>query len=165
MPERDEQRVSQFVQHFGALMQASGMPGISAHVFALLLADEDARMTAAEIGQALGVSPAAVSTATSYLATIGMTRKVREPGSRRVVHALVSDDWYATMIAKNNVVAATHALLEEGARAAGGPATPSGRRLHLNAAMFAHLGQALQHALSGWDERKAAVLAELPPLE
>jgi len=161
-PARDEPRVAEFIQHFGALLQASGMPGLSAHVFAALLADPDGRMTATELGQALGVSPAAISTATSYLSTIGMTRKLREPGSRHVIHALISDDWYATLATKNDVIGATQALLAEGAAAAGGPTTPAGRRLWLNAQMFGYLGAVLSTALAEWDQRKAALLADLP---
>lgn len=159
---RDEPLVREFIQHFGALLQASGMPGLSAHVFAALLADPDARMTASEIGQVLGVSPAAVSTATTYLSTIGMTRKIREPGTRHIVHTLISDDWYAVLATKNDVIGATHALLAEGARAVGGPTTVAGRRLWLNAEMFRYLGGVLTTALAEWDQRKAALLAELP---
>lgn len=58
---RDEQGISEFVSHFGGLMAASGMPGLTGYVFALLLAQPDAELTAQQIGQALNVSPAAVS--------------------------------------------------------------------------------------------------------
>lgn len=156
---RDEAAVEAFVEHFGALMQSSGMPGLTGHVFALLLADPDARMTAQEIGDALHVSAAAVSTATNYLNTIGLTRKIREPGSRRVVHALIADDWYAVMLGRNNVMQATLSLLREGVAAAGGPATDAGHRLWLNAEMFAHLAEALTAGLNGWERRKAELLS------
>ena len=157
---RDESAVADFISHFGALMQASGMPGLSAHVFAALLADPDGRMTGSQLGETLGVSPAAISTATSYLSTIGMTRKIREPGSRHLVHALISDDWYAVLVARNDVVGATRRLLAEGARAVGGPSTPAGRRLWLNGEMFAHLGDALTNALAEWERHKADLLRE-----
>ena len=160
--ERDEGRVGEFIRHFGALLQASGMPGLSAHVFAALLADPDGRMTAGELGRALGASPAAISTATSYLSTIGMTRKLRDPGSRHIMHTLISDDWYTTLATKNDVMRATHELLAEGTSAVGGRSTPAGRRLWLNAEMFRYLGGVLTDALAEWDERKAALLAELP---
>lgn len=159
---RDEAGVAAFVEHFGSLMQSSGMPGLTGHVFALLLADHDARMTAQEIGDALHVSAAAVSTATNYLSNIGVTRKVREPGSRRVVHALVADDWYAVMLGRNNVMQATLDLLREGVQAAGGQATEAGRRLWLNAEMFDHLAAALSGALRDWDHRKAELLSAEP---
>lgn len=164
-PGRNEAKVHEFVEHFGALMQASGMPGLAGHVFALLLAAPDARLTAQEIKQMLDVSPAAVSTATSYLANIGLTRKMREVGSRRIVHALIDEDWYATMLRRNNVVAATQRILEEGVDAAGGMATEAGRRLWLNSEMFRYLGDALQTAIAGWEQRKVAAVQELsePP--
>ena len=44
----------------------------------------------------------------------------------------------------------------------GGPTTVAGRRLWLNAEMFRYLGGVLTTALAEWDQRKAALLAELP---
>ncbi len=158
----DEERVRHFVQHFGALMAASGMPGLAGHVFACLLADPDGRMTGRELGDFLQISPAAVSTATTYLHHVGLTRKMREPGSRHIVHALISDDWYASLTTRTNVMKATQATLEEGADAAGGPDTLAGRRLWLNAKMFGYLGTELTTALAAWEHKKAELLADLP---
>ncbi|AWY96147.1 Transcription regulator [Propionibacterium freudenreichii] len=117
---RDEQGISEFVSHFGGLMAASGMPGLTGYVFALLLAQPDAELTAQQIGQALNVSPAAVSGATKYLADIGFTRRLRRPGSRRVVHALSSDDWYDALLGRSNVIEGSKRLFLEGSRAPAG---------------------------------------------
>ena len=43
------------------------MPRLASRVFARLLADDDGRMTAAELTESLDVSPAAISGAVRYL--------------------------------------------------------------------------------------------------
>lgn len=158
---RDEQGVSEFVSHFGGLMAASGMPGLTGYVFALLLAEPDAELTASQIGEALNVSPAAVSGATKYLADIGFTRKLRRPGSRRVVHALSSDDWYEALLGRSNVIEASKQLFVEGAQAAGGVSTPAGRRLWLNAQWFTRLGEVIEREMAQWPAEREALLREL----
>ena len=160
-PERDEQGIKDFVPHFGALMSASGMPGLTGYVFALLLAQPTAQLTAQESGEALDVSPAAVSGATKYLTNIGFTHKLRTPGSRRIVHALNSDDWYLSTLKRNNVVEASQQLFLQGARAAGGLDTPAGRRLWLNAQLFIRLEKMMHEALDSWPEERKALLAGL----
>ena len=52
---------ARFVERFGSALTAAGMQRLPSRVFAVLLADPDGRMTAAEIGEALSVSPASVS--------------------------------------------------------------------------------------------------------
>ena len=59
---RDESRVAEFVEHFGAFLTHSGLPPIASRVWVLLLADDDGRMTAREIGEALGISPGGTAT-------------------------------------------------------------------------------------------------------
>ncbi|MFZ2623918.1 MAG: hypothetical protein WAX29_01560 [Propionibacterium sp.] len=157
--------VDAFVSHFGALMSASGMPGLSGHVFALLLASPQARLTARQIGAALHISPAAVSGATKYLAGVGLTRRLRVPGSRQVVHAMVGDNWYEAMLTRNNLMETSRGLLEEGSRAAGGVRTDVGRRLWLNAQLFERLGVALDVALKEWNTEREELLASVPATE
>ncbi len=157
--------IDAFVSHFGALMSASGMPGLSGHVFALLLATPQAQLTARQIGEALHISPAAVSGATKYLAEVGFTRRLRRPGSRQVVHAVVSENWYETLLVRNNVVEASRALFMEGSRAAGGTRTAAGRRLWLNAKLFECLGAAVSETLEKWHAEREELLAGMPPAE
>ena len=162
---RDEQGISEFVSHFGGLMAASGMPGLTGYVFALLLAQPDAELTAQQIGQALNVSPAAVSGATKYLADIGFTRRLRRPGSRRVVHALSSDDWYDALLGRSNVIEGSKRLFLEGSRAAGGVGTPAGRRLWLNAKWFTKLGDAIESEMAAWPAEREELLRSLGELD
>jgi DNA-binding transcriptional regulator GbsR (MarR family) len=52
-----------FVERMGAALTSAGLARLPSRIFAAVLVDEDGRMTAAEIGEALGVSPAAVRAA------------------------------------------------------------------------------------------------------
>ena len=161
---RDESRVAEFVEHFGAFLTHSGLPPIASRVWVLLLADDDGRMTAREIGEALGISPAAVSTATSYLAQLGFTKRLREPGSRRVVHALVSDDWYEDLVTRKETMVTLRDLALAGAEAAGGTATRAGRRLWLSAEMNDFILAAIGEAMTTWPQRKQELLGGLAGL-
>ncbi len=158
---RDDTAVAEFVEHFGSFLEHSGMPPIASRVWALLLADEDGRMTAHEIGVALSISPAAVSTATSYLAQVGFTKRLREAGSRRVVHALVSDDWYEEMVARKETFVAVRDLTMAGATAVGGTGTRAGRRLWLSAQINDYFLESIAAAMERWPDRKRELLARL----
>ena len=46
------------MERFGSALTDSGMPRLPARVFAALLADDDGRMTATELADALGLPPA-----------------------------------------------------------------------------------------------------------
>ncbi len=158
MASRDERRVAEFVEHLGVLYEAAGMPRIAARVLALLLADEDGRMTAEQIGTALSVSPAAVSAATTYLVHAGVTRKEREPGGRRTVHALLADDWYGIMLNRDKILGTTKALMHEGLQAVGGRGSHAGQRLWLSEELFAFLETEMAKVYLRWEDRKRELL-------
>ena len=69
---RDEVAVRRFVERLGSVLHAAGLPRLPSRVFAVLMADEDGTMTAAELADALAVSPAAVSGAVRYLQQVRM---------------------------------------------------------------------------------------------
>ena len=100
------------------------MPRLPARVFAALLADDDGRMTAAELGEVLAVSPAAVSGAVRYLETMRMIHREREPGSRRDVLRRADDAWHDVMINSAAIYAPITASLRDGRR----PGRGSGAR-------------------------------------
>jgi len=71
-------------------------------LFALMCAEEDA-LTAAQIGERLGIGPAAVSGAVRYLIQIQMLHRVPVPGSRRDRYRLPDDAWYEVSALKGMV--------------------------------------------------------------
>ena len=102
----DTSERDRFVERMGGALTDAGLPRLPSRVFAALLVDDDGRMTAAELGEALGISPAAVSGAVNYLARLGMIRRERERGSRRDVYVVDEDAWHGTMMREDQAYAA-----------------------------------------------------------
>src|SRR4051794_8944516 len=73
--------VARFIERFSGVLVDGGVPRMPARVFALLLASDDGRLTAAELADELQVSPAAVSGAVRYLLQTGLIERARGPGS------------------------------------------------------------------------------------
>ena len=92
-----------FVERMGGALTSAGLARLPSRIFAALLADPDGRMTAAELGAALHVSPASVSGAVRYLDGVGMIRREREPGSRRDVFVVDDDAWRDTLLHADRV--------------------------------------------------------------
>ena len=95
-------------------LAAAGFPRIPARVIMALTVHPEGRMTATELQEALGISPAAVSGAVKYLALLGFVRSHTTAGTRRHVYSLPPLPWYAaTLIQDRN--ASLLAVLESGA--------------------------------------------------
>jgi ABC-2 type transport system ATP-binding protein len=69
---RDEAAVRRFIEGFAAALADGGVPRMPARVFAALLATDSGRLTAAELGERLQVSPAAISGAVRYLTQVAL---------------------------------------------------------------------------------------------
>ncbi|MBY8871973.1 MarR family transcriptional regulator [Micromonospora sp. PLK6-60] len=101
-PSRNEEEVHLFVERMAMAFADVGFPRMAARVlFTVMSADEP--LTAAEIGERLGVSAAAVSGAVRYLTQFGML--VREPvkGSRRDRYRVPDNPWYEATITKTGL--------------------------------------------------------------
>ena len=159
---RDDRAVSTYVERFGDTLTDAGMPRLASRVFAQLLANEDGRMTAAELTEALDVSPAAISGAVRYLTQTYLIGKERERGSRRDVYVVQADAWHGAMLSRDRVLAQIESSLRTGVPAVGGLATPAGRRLQLSVAFLEFLGERLGAIEGEWDEYKATVTRGWP---
>lgn len=122
-----EQRAD-FVERLGGALTSAGLARLPSRIFAAVLVDDDGRMTAAEIGEALEVSPAAVSGAVKYLDGVGMVRRERERGSRRDVFVVDDEAWHDTLLQADTIYSPMIAALERGIDDLG-PDDPSHRRL------------------------------------
>jgi DNA-binding transcriptional regulator GbsR (MarR family) len=87
-----------YVERMGAALAGAGLARLPSRVFAALTVDPDGRMTSAELVEALGVSPAAVSGAVNALSRIGFLHRERERGSRRDVYVVDDDAWHRAMM-------------------------------------------------------------------
>ena len=117
-----------------------GVPRMPARAFAALLATDTGRLTAAELAEALQVSPAAVSGAVRYLTqTQPGRRATREPGSRRDVYRLGDDLWYEAIYPPRAAARAAGSARSRTASRPSAPTHPPARACSDSAEFFAFL--------------------------
>jgi DNA-binding transcriptional regulator GbsR (MarR family) len=117
------------VERFGQALEGSGMPRMPARVFAYVLAEDSDRYTAAQLSEALQVSPAAISGAVRYLVDTGLLIKERVPGRRGDLFRVADGDIWATItIARKPMIDNFIAAVDD-AVALVGADTPGGQRL------------------------------------
>lgn len=138
-----------FVERFAAGMVASGMPRMAARVFALLLSRDEGAATAAELGDALQASPAAVSGAVRYLIQVHLVTRSHRPGDRRDVYRLYGDHWYEIVGNREHDLHEWARLSREGVDAVG-LTTPAGRRLDETARFFEFLATEMSQVMERW---------------
>ncbi|MGW4461880.1 GbsR/MarR family transcriptional regulator [Micromonospora sp. NBC_01796] len=125
---RDEEAVRRFIEHFALTLSDMGMPRMAARVFAALMAAEEPGLTASEISERLGVSPAAVSGAVRYLMQVGMAVREPAPGSRRDLYKAPSSSWYSSTV-RGGVYQRVADVVQEGVLAVGDESSLPGGRL------------------------------------
>ena len=152
--QRDEHAVGPFIERFASVLVEAGVPPMPARVFSALLVTDSGRLTAAELTELLGASPAAISGAVRYLEQVGMISRQREPGSRRDVYLLRNDLWYEISLGRDQVLAHWANAARDGADILG-PDTPAGQRLADSHEFFAFLRQELPALLDRWRAHKA----------
>ena len=95
-----------------AAFAAAGFPKMPARTLLALVSSEQGSLTAAELGERLGASPAAVSGAVRYLQTVGFVHRVSQPGSRRDLYALHEDEWYVVSMRNSPIYEKLAALTD-----------------------------------------------------
>jgi len=146
---------ARFVERFGSAMTEAGLQRLPSRVFAALLADEDGRMTAAELGEALSVSPASVSGAVRYLQQMRMIHREREPGSRRDVYVVADDAWHDMMMNSPRIYEPLTSALREGVDEVGGKGSTAGDRLALSVHFLEFVTQEMEQLSERWEKRRA----------
>jgi predicted transcriptional regulator len=152
--ERDEQAVGPFIERFASVLVEAGVPPMPARVFSALLVTDSGRLTAADLTELLGASPAAISGAVRYLEQVAMISRQREPGSRRDVYLLRNDLWYEISLSRDQVLAHWASAARDGAEILG-LGTPAGQRLADSHDFFVFLQQELPALLERWRAHKA----------
>ena len=147
----DEQR-ARFVERMGGALTSAGLARLPSRMFAALLIDEDGRMTAAELAEALGVSPASVSGAVRYLDGVGMVRRERERGSRRDIFVVDDDAWHDTLMRADQIYAPMQAALRRALEELP-PEDPAYRRLRLSDEFLTFVLEQLGSMNERWSER------------
>ncbi|HMT31728.1 MAG TPA: MarR family transcriptional regulator [Dermatophilaceae bacterium] len=152
---RDDAQVSRFVERLGGALTDAGLARLPSRVFAQLMADDDGRMTAAELTEALQVSPAAISGAVRYLQQVRMISREREKGSRRDVFVVMDDAWHDMMINHELAYLPLREAMAAGIPGVGGPSTPAGARLALSVEFLEFISAEVDGIAARWEARCA----------
>jgi predicted transcriptional regulator len=152
--ERDEEAVGPFIERFASVLVEAGIPPMPARVFSALLVTDSGRLTAAELSELLGASPAAISGAVRYLGQVGMISREREPGSRRDVYLVLEDLWYEVTVRQDQLIGRWAGAAKDGIEILG-PRTPAGRRLADSYDFFVFVQRELPALLQRWQAHKA----------
>ena len=152
---RDEQAVGPFIERFASVLVEAGVPPMPARVFSALLVTDSGRLTAAQLTELLGASPAAISGAVRYLSQVGMICREREPGSRRDVYLVLDNIWYEVSVRQDQVLARWVSAAREGVGILG-PQTPAGKRVADSLDFFMFLEQEMPALLDRWRAHRAA---------
>lgn len=147
--QRDDEAVRRFIERFALDLFEAGVPRMPARVFAALLASDSGRLTAAELADRLGVSPAAISGAVRYLIQARLIVREREPGARRDHYRLYVDTWYDSMLRREEMLVRWEHDIAEGVRAVGAD-TPAGLRLDETRRFFLFLDEEVPKLLERW---------------
>ncbi|MEV8018784.1 MarR family transcriptional regulator [Streptomyces sp. NPDC086554] len=140
---------SRFVEKFAAQLVEAGMPRMPSRIFAALLASDSGALTSAELGEQLRISPAAVSGGVRYLSQQHMVAREREPGSRRDIFRVHSNQWYEALGNRDAVLKRWEDALRDGITSLGAD-TPAGRRLAETLAFFEFVQSELEGMMERW---------------
>ena len=160
-PDRDPEAVRRFIERFASNLVEVGFARMPARVFVALLASDSGRLTAAEIGDVLRVSPAAVSGAIRYLLQVHLVSRERAPGSRRDYYRVHDDIWHDAVLGRSETFLRWDTVVREGIEAVGA-GTPAGQRLEFTRAYFQFLREQLPALISAWQERRARLREQGP---
>lgn len=142
-----------FVERMASSLHQAGLARVPSLVFSALLADDDGRMTSAELAVALHVSPASVSTAVRYLEQIHMLRRERERGSRRDVYVVEEETWHTTLMRRDLVYAPMIAALTEGLTSVPN-GTPAHHRMLVTREFLAFVNEEMALLADKWEARR-----------
>ncbi|MEV5820525.1 MarR family transcriptional regulator [Micromonospora haikouensis] len=154
-PRRNEEAVHHFVERMAMAFAEVGFPRMAARVLFTVMSADDP-LTAAEIGERLDVSAAAVSGAVRYLTQFGML--VREPvkGSRRDRYRLPDNPWYEGTITKTGIYKNLIDLADGGVDALNGRGTVAGERVSEMRDFFIFVQEEIDSLGERWRARRAA---------
>jgi len=151
---------ARFVERMAGALTDAGLPRLPSRVFAALLVDDDGRMTAAELAEALGVSPAGISGAVNYLSRVGMLRRERERGSRRDVYVVDDDAWHEAIMREDQAYRPMLAALDSAVETVG-DSDPAYRRLCVTREFLRFVSEEMRDIAGRWEERRRALEHEL----
>ncbi|GAA0999183.1 MarR family transcriptional regulator [Acrocarpospora macrocephala] len=151
---RDEEAARQSAERMAMMLVDWGFPRMPARVLMAAMTADEELLTAADIGERLGVSPAAVSGAVRYLIQLRMLIREPLPGSRRDVYRLPPDAWYEITALKGALFKVLAGMSDETVQALG-EQTAGGRRMATMRDYFLFVEGEMPKLLERWRKHKA----------
>jgi DNA-binding transcriptional ArsR family regulator len=129
-----------FVAEFATLLAATGLPRMTARVFACLLTADADGLTAADLVRRLRVSPASVSKSIGSLDAMELVVRQPDPGGRRERYRVDDDVWLRAWQADTDAHGELATAARRGVEIFGADTT-AGTRLGAMAGFFARLSE------------------------
>jgi biotin operon repressor len=152
--------VRTFVERMSIAMYERGMPRMPARVLVVLLCSEGEAVTARQLTAALGVSPAAISSAVNHLMQVGMLVREPIPGSRQEHYRLPPGGVLGAIMQKSAAAPDLADIAEEGIEVLGGAGTPGGARLTEVSEFVRFMDAEMRGVWDRWKARQAAAEAD-----
>jgi hypothetical protein len=154
---RDDVALAAVVEQSAAVLTAAGFPKLPMRVMMTLLVTELEGLTAGELGDTLNSSAAAISGAVRYLQTVGIVRRIAQPGSRRDRYELPADAWVRTLYAERPIYGALAEFGDAAVAAIDDPESLGSKRSSEMAGFYRFIAGRMPELIREWDElRKAA---------
>jgi DNA-binding transcriptional regulator GbsR (MarR family) len=146
-----DDRVARFVERMGLLTEADGLPRIAGRIFGFLLV-QPGECSLDDMGAALGVSKASISTDTRRLEQLGFLERTSRPGDRRDYYAISRDIVPRSLEVRLERMRRFHELLDE-ARSMPIRSTAVRQRLDDLETAHLHMVEAVVDLLELWKEK------------
>jgi DNA-binding transcriptional ArsR family regulator len=147
---RDEEGVRRYVERMAALLAEWGFPRMAGRVLLVMTAAEEESLSAGELGERLGVSPAAISGALRYLTQLRMVVREPVPGSRRDRYKLPNDPWYEVGLGEVPMFTTLNELATAAVGTLGGPDTSAGARMARMRDFYQFMQDEMPNLLARW---------------
>ncbi|MEU4763114.1 helix-turn-helix domain-containing protein [Actinosynnema sp. NPDC023794] len=141
---RDDAAVREYEETFTSLLMHQGMPKMTARVLTCLFIADSGSVTAAELVQRLGISPATVSKSVASLESEGLIARVRDE-RRRERYFVDGDVWYESTLASARGMVQVAEVARQGVTVLGRD-TPAGNRLENMARFGDHISESILRA-------------------
>jgi predicted ArsR family transcriptional regulator len=153
---RDDRVLADYAERLAGLLTNAGFPRMPARVLMTLMVADTDGLTASQLAERLNCSAAAISGAVRYLQTVGMVRRVSQPGRRRDRYELPHHAWYTATLDRNPFYDAGIALSEQALAATGDREHPAVARIAEMIDFFRFIERRMPELVSEWRARPAS---------
>jgi len=153
---RNEEAVRRFVEQIAMQFADWGFPRMAGRVLFVLMTADEPGLSAADLGDRLDASAAAISGAVRYLGQLRLVVREPVPGSRRDVYRLADNAWYTAAMTELSLYQAIISASESVLAALGDTESPSRARIAEMRDFFTFFQSEMSGLLAKWESVRAA---------